>query len=154
MIPPRGSSNCPSVFGQAWKRADSIQSAMTWNWRTQSLYFIFTSAPGNATLAHAHPFSFLPKQSQVLNVIWMSFISVFVIYGKHNDNTWCPGSLEISPAVFPGSMLDKLSLNCSLVQKSWRISQMMNWLIECGNAIWSNFKQIVLAGGHQCSVFN
>lgn len=38
-IPPRGSSNCPSVFGQAWKQADSIQSTMTREWRTQPLNF-------------------------------------------------------------------------------------------------------------------
>lgn len=41
LIPPRGSSNWPSVFGQAWKRADSIQSVMTREWRTRPPKFFY-----------------------------------------------------------------------------------------------------------------
>lgn len=70
LIPPRGSSNCPSVFGQAWKRADSIQSTMTREWRTQSLSFISTSAAGSAASTHAHRLTFLRQRSQMQNGPW------------------------------------------------------------------------------------
>jgi len=70
MIHPQGSSNCSSVFRQAWKRADSIQSAMTREWRTQSLSFISASAAGSAVSTHAHRLVFQQQPCQMQNGPW------------------------------------------------------------------------------------
>lgn len=93
LIPPWGSSNCPSVFGQAWKRADSIQSTMTREWRTQVSEFLSPHRQLGAQLQRMPTVSRFGKSSprcktdherrfigQCLADLWDSAV-------PHNDNT-------------------------------------------------------------------
>lgn len=63
-------SNQPSVFGQAWKSADSIQSVMTREWRTQPQSVISSSAAASGVPTHARRLTFLQQRSQMQDRPW------------------------------------------------------------------------------------